>query len=113
MNKEPIIAYCGLYCSNCRKYKNGKCPGCQKNTKASWCKIRTCNINQSFNSCAECSSPGVKQCKVFNNPVSKLFAFVFNSDREATINLLNNNGVDSYLKHMNETGRMVLPRQKK
>ena len=43
MDKKTItasteyIAACGVAC---RKYLNGKCPGCKQNEKATWCKIR-------------------------------------------------------------------------
>ena len=35
-----MVAACGLYCGACKKYRMGKCSGCHKNKKASWCKIR-------------------------------------------------------------------------
>ena len=38
-NNSQQIAACGLYCGACKKFLNGKCPGCKENEKASWCKI--------------------------------------------------------------------------
>lgn len=113
MEIKPIISYCGLYCSNCKKYQKGKCPGCQENEKASWCKIRQCNMEKGYKSCAECSEPGTADCKIFNNPVSKLFAFIFNSDREASLQLLNDEGYTGFINYMEENGKMVVPRKRK
>ena len=48
------IAACGLYCGACRKFLIGKCPGCKRNEKATWCKIRSCCQENKFNTCAEC-----------------------------------------------------------
>mgnify|MGYP001174253203 CR=1 FL=1 len=43
-----LVAYCGLYCGQCTKYLKGKCPGCKENEKASWCKTRSCCIENDF-----------------------------------------------------------------
>jgi len=56
MNKEvkidnELIAYCGLYCGSCSKFMNDKCPGCRKNKKAAWCKIRTCCSDNNDHTC--------------------------------------------------------------
>ena len=69
MDKKTItasteyIAACGLYCGACRKYLNGKCPGCKQNEKATWCKIRQCCIEKEIHSCADCTM-NVKDCKI-------------------------------------------------
>lgn len=86
------IAACGLYCGACRKYLNGKCPGCRQNDKATWCKIRQCCQSKGFHSCAECSTD-VKACKTHNNVIGKIFAFLFNSDRAACIRYIQANGL--------------------
>ena len=39
---KKLIAKCGLYCGACNSYITGKCPGCNENVKATWCKIRNC-----------------------------------------------------------------------
>ena len=39
-----LVAHCGLYCGACKSYLNGKCKGCHENSKAAWCKIRSCCI---------------------------------------------------------------------
>lgn len=112
-DKTQLVSYCGLYCGNCRKYKSGKCMGCQRNEKATWCKIRICNIENSYNSCAECKLEGLADCKKFNNPVSRLFAFVFNSDRAAAIQLIKDEGYHGFVAFMEETNKMTVPRRRK
>ena len=81
------IAACGLYCGACRKFLSGKCPGCEKNEKASWCKIRQCCISKGYHTCAECKRD-VRECKTYSNFLSKVFAFIFNSDRPACISYI-------------------------
>ncbi|HQO22482.1 MAG TPA: DUF3795 domain-containing protein, partial [Spirochaetota bacterium] len=54
------IAFCGLYCGACNWFLSGKCAGCAKNEKAKWCKTRTCCLENSYKSCADCAE--------FSNP---------------------------------------------
>ncbi len=110
---QSVISYCGLYCSNCPKFIKGKCLGCQKNNKASWCKIRTCNIEKNYKSCADCTDSDAKHCKKFDNPISKIFAFIFNSDREAGIQLIKDEGYDGFQVYMEENNKMTIPRRRK
>lgn len=98
-NKE-LIAYCGLYCGACRKYLNGKCPGCKETTKAAWCKIRTCNQQAITSSCAECTQTPINDCKTFNNPIGKTFSFVFQSDRKACIQMIKDRGAEGFAQEM-------------
>lgn len=103
-NKEIVvstshIAACGLYCGACRKYLNGKCPGCRQNEKATWCKIRQCCIEKDYRSCADCTK-NVKVCKIHNNVIGKIFAFLFNSDRAACIRYIQTNGYEAFAEEM-------------
>ncbi len=100
-----LIAYCGLYCGSCKKYVAGSCPGCHENNKASWCKIRSCNMEHGYASCAECkefSDP--MSCKKFNNFISKFFALIFRSDRAACIAMIREKGYEGFAKYMAENG---------
>ena len=81
------IAACGLYCGACRKFLAEKCPGCKQNEKATWCKIRSCCQENKFNTCAECSH-------------SKVFAFLFNSDRPACIRYIKEQGEQAFAEEM-------------
>ena len=104
---KELIAYCGLYCGSCKKFLNGKCPGCRKNDKFSWCKIRMCGIENNYHTCAACGM-NPHECKKFNNFMSKFFALFFNSDREACINRIKEIGEEAYSKEMAEKRIMTL-----
>lgn len=108
---ENNIAFCGLYCNQCQKFKNNKCPGCAKNTKATWCQIRTCNINNNFKNCAFCTQPGPEKCKLFNNKIGKVFGLLFNSDRHACIKLIRKNGYEQYASIMELNKQMTIKRR--
>ncbi len=102
---KSLVAYCGLYCGACKKHLSGSCPGCHENSKASWCKIRSCNIEHSYSSCAECkefSNP--MDCRKFNNFFSKVFALIFKSDRAACIARIRETGYEEFAKYMAENG---------
>ena len=104
------IAACGLYCGACKKFLNGKCPGCKENGKASWCKIRKCCQEKGFHTCAECDKD-VKECKIHNNFVGKIFAFLFNSDRAACIRYIRENGEDAFAEKMAKDQQMTMKRE--
>ncbi|HEX2957966.1 MAG TPA: DUF3795 domain-containing protein [Chitinispirillaceae bacterium] len=106
------VAYCGLYCGACGAFKKGRCPGCSLNQKASWCKIRSCCIEHSYQTCADCkeySDP--MQCKKFNNFVSKLFALVFKSDRAGCISQIKAKGLEKHAEIMKEMDSMSFKRK--
>lgn len=107
---KQAIAACGLYCGGCRKYRNGKCPGCHENEKASWCKIRQCCMERGFHTCAECDKD-VTECRHYDNFIGKVFAFVFRSDRPACIRYIRENGEQAFAEEMTRRGLMVMKRQ--
>jgi hypothetical protein len=77
--------------------------GCHKNPKASWCKVRSCNIEHGFKSCADCTEfSDPKECKKFNNIISKMFAILFGSDRPACINMIKTSGYEEFASYMTE-----------
>lgn len=99
--KKELVANCGLYCGACGKFLAGKCPGCQKNEKASWCKIRSCCAENTLASCADCKTHSkAMDCKKFNNPVSKIFALLFRSDRQACIDSIKAKGYEGHAEAM-------------
>ena len=105
------IAFCGLYCEACGKFINGKCPGCAKNEKASWCGVRKCCMEHNYKSCADCKTySDPKECKDFHNPISRVIGFLFRSDRRACIEYIRINGYDGYAAHMASQGRMTMKR---
>ena len=108
---KAMIAFCGLYCGACGQYLRGKCGGCVKNEKATWCSIRKCNNEHSWSSCAECTLFfDVNECKKFNNLVSKLFALIFRSNRKACIEKIKAVGRDRFTEEMAGMKKQSLPR---
>ncbi|MEI7661235.1 MAG: DUF3795 domain-containing protein [Bacteroidota bacterium] len=102
---KGLVAFCGLYCGACKKYLSGSCPGCHENSKASWCKIRSCNIEHSYSSCADCKEfANPMDCSKFNNFFSKVFAIVFKSNRAGCIAMIKESGYDGFARHMAENG---------
>lgn len=98
-----LIAYCGLYCGACRKYLMDRCPGCMKNEKASWCKVRACCIEHEYTTCADCKiKNSTAECKEYNSFMAKLFGFIFRSDRAACIRLIQEKGLEDYAAYMAE-----------
>ena len=110
-NRE-LVAYCGLYCGACRSYLKGRCQGCHKNDKASWCKVRSCCREHSFSSCADCKEHvDPASCKHFNNLFAKLFGVVFNSDRKACIVHIREKGIDEHAAFMAQRRLQSFPRR--
>lgn len=109
MADKNLVAYCGLYCGQCKKYLEKKCPGCKENIKATWCKVRTCCMENKYLSCADCRQfAEVMACKKFNNIFSKFFALVFKSDRNACVQKIKNEGADMFAQDMEEKKEMTI-----
>ena len=106
-----LVAYCGLYCGACKKYLNGKCPGCADNEKASWCKIRSCCMENNYSTCADCATvEEVADCNKFNNAMSKVFEFIFRSNRQACIGLIKEKGKQEFAEQMTQNKVMTIRR---
>jgi hypothetical protein len=96
-----LVACCGLYCGACGSYLKGKCPGCAKNEKASWCKVRSCCSANTYASCADCTLvPDLMDCGKFNNFISKIFAVVMRSNRPACIRAIKRDGREAFARDM-------------
>ncbi|MHA2496268.1 MAG: DUF3795 domain-containing protein [Candidatus Hodarchaeales archaeon] len=112
MNLAQNVAACGLYCGNCRKLKQGTCPGCpsiEEGKAPGWCKIRPCTIEKGYSTCAECAE--WRECKIRDNFMSKLFGFLFRSNKTAMLTYIEKNGLESYAKLMSEQKSMRLPKE--
>ena len=106
-----LVAYCGLYCGACYRYKKGSCAGCHKNEKASWCKVRTCCVENSLTSCADCSSfKDPQDCAGYNNIIAKIFGFIFRSDRAACIRQIRELGLARHAAKMAAAGVVTIKR---
>jgi len=109
-----LVAYCGLYCGACGAYLKGRCPGCHENTKAGWCKVRSCCIENSYASCADCTKhTDPLNCRNFNNFISKAIGFILNSDRSKCIAKIKTEGIDSFAGFMTDRKLQTLPRHEK
>lgn len=107
-----LVAYCGLYCAACRSYRKGRCPGCRENVKATWCAVRTCCMDHGYANCAACDNvDDFRACKKLNNFISKIFGFVFRSDRPASIERIREIGADGFAREMAERGEMSVKRR--
>ena len=108
--REAHVAACGLFCTNCRAFKKGKCPGCQIAPRFRSCGIRACCVEKGILTCAECAefaSPrDYRECKTVNNLVAKVFAFLFKTDRPGALAVLRDEGRDAYLSQKRESGKM-------
>lgn len=111
ISDPKLIAFCGLYCGACRTYLSGKCPGCKDNTKATWCKTRTCCIENKFQSCSDCNISDFKACKKCINFMSTMFGYIFNSDRSACLNRIKAIGYDAYAAEMTTSKRQTIRRK--
>ena len=107
---KNLIAFCGLYCGACRRYLSGKCSGCHEYAKATWCKLRTCCLENSYATCADCKYfVNPNDCKKFNNWISKLFALFFKSDRKGCIDRIKKVGLEKYAQEMAKSGKSNRP----
>ena len=108
-----LVACCGLYCGACGAHRKGKCPGCRKNKKATWCKVRSCCLERGYASCAECADfPDPMKCEKFNNFFSKVFGLLFRSDRAACVRQIRSLGLEGHAKDMAEKKRVSIKRGK-
>jgi hypothetical protein len=109
---KKMIAYCGLYCGSCRSYLKGSCPGCADNKKATWCKVRSCNMEHGYSSCADCKEfANAMDCKKYNNFMSKLMGVIFQSDRNACINTIRSNGYENFAVFMAENKQQTIKKK--
>jgi hypothetical protein len=110
-SNPDLVAYCGLYCGACKAYKSGRCPGCQKNEKAKWCKVRSCGMAAGYATCADCvEHTDPRGCDKYHNLISRIFGFVFRSNRAACIARIREVGREEFAREMTQKGRHSLPR---
>ena len=106
---KKAVSFCGLYCGACKKYLNEKCPGCQKNEKASWCQVRVCCKENDYLSCADCEKfDNIRDCKKYNNFMSKMFSFIFRSDRDACVQMIKSDGYDQFADYMAKNNQVSM-----
>ena len=67
-------------------------------------------MEKGFHTCAECDKD-VKECRIHNNLIGKLFAFLFNSDRSACIHYIKDYGDDAFAKIMFDDSQMTMKKR--
>lgn len=97
-SKEFVLAYCGLVCSQCGAFTKGKCGGCHSDKPMnSHCKVKPCVQQRNYSTCAECADfENLADCKKLNNFISKIFGFIFRSDRIGNLNRIREIGLDKF-----------------
>ncbi len=85
--------------------------GCHENSKATWCKVRSCCTEKHVKTCADCAEyPDPCACKKYDNFMSKLFGLVFKSNRAACIAQIKQLGLDGHAKAMAEMRTQTIKR---
>jgi hypothetical protein len=111
VSDPKLVARCGLYCGACGAYLKGRCPGCAGNEKATWCGVRSCCLERGFATCADCKEfADPRNCGKFNNFVSKVFGFLFRSNRPACIDQVRRLGVQGHADEMTKSRRQSMKR---
>lgn len=97
-SKEFVLAYCGLVCSECGMYLKQKCRGCHSDKPMSLnCKVKPCAQEKSYTSCAECADfANLKECKKLHNWISRIFGFIFRTDRIGNLNRIREIGLGRF-----------------
>ena len=111
LSDPALVAYCGLYCGACHAYLGGRCLGCHKNEKATWCKIRSCCQENQYATCADCREhQDPNQCRQFNNLIAKIFGWIFRSNRKACVQQIRALGVEGHAQAMAASRRHTIRR---
>jgi hypothetical protein len=67
-------------------------------------------LERKLATCAECpdfkAPRDFRECRKINNPISKIFALLFGSNRPAALALLRDQGREAYLTEKRRTGKM-------
>lgn len=108
--QDAHIAACGLLCTNCGKFKKGRCKGCQIESGFSNCSVRLCCIEKEITTCAECdefvSPRDYRECRKLNNFIARIFALIYGSNRPAALAMLRDQGEEAFLSAKRETMKM-------
>jgi hypothetical protein len=110
MNQMPtntaLISYCGFYCGACHKYTKGECTGCKGDSpkyavgyKA--CKVRPCNLENGYSTCADCKKfDSVKDCKIYNPFMIRFGQFITRTSRRKGIEMIKEKGETAFVEFM-------------
>jgi hypothetical protein len=111
-NNEGLVSMCGLYCGACGRFLKGACRGCADNAKATWCRIRSCCLENSHLSCADCAEfEDPSDCGKSNNLLSRVVGFFLNSDRRAGVLMIRERGRAGFADFMTTYSRVAIRRR--
>jgi hypothetical protein len=114
VKNTSLIAACGLYCGACGSYTKGRCPGCKENSKASWCKVRSCCMEKSIDNCSQCIDyPNPQDCTKYNFFISNLIGFVTGTKRSLNIEAIKQKGAEGFVTFMTENKWQSIPKKYK
>jgi hypothetical protein len=92
------LAYCGLVCLQCGAFTRGRCKGCHSpKPMHSKSLVKKYAVEKSIVSCEECQDyANLRNCKRLDNLVSKLFGFIFRSNRIVNLARIREVGVEKF-----------------
>lgn len=106
---DAHVAVCGLFCTNCRAFKKGKCQGCQIKARFN-CPVRKCAVGKGITLCAECDEFAAprdfNECRKLNNFIAKCFKLIFRSDRPAACAMIRDQGREAFVEDRAASGKM-------
>ena len=99
-DQQFVLAHCGLVCSSCGMFVKGKCGGCHSEKPMfARCPVKACCLEREIPTCAECADfEDLKQCRKLNNPIAKIFAFIFRSNRIGNLTRIREVGVEQFAR---------------
>jgi hypothetical protein len=73
--------------------------------------VRSCGIAAGYSTCADCAQHAdPRECGKYHNWISRIFGFVFRSNRAACIDRVRVVGREEFAREMTQRGRHSLPR---
>jgi len=102
-NNKNLVAYCGLYCGSCGSYTKRRCKSCKSGGGFSSCKVRICCEEKNYETCAECKD--FQTCKILNNFISKIFGFIFRTNRLSNLTEIKDKGILVFAEERSKTGK--------
>lgn len=67
------------------------------------CKVKQCAVTREYSTCADCEEfENLKECKKLHNWVSRLFGFIFRTNRIANLNHIREAGLDKFNEEISQ-----------
>lgn len=104
---EIIVARCGLVCSHCGAHRRGKCRGCHSDRPMfANCPVKACATFHECTTCADCTRySDLRLCTKLNNFISKIFGFLFRTDRIGNLEQIRQIGLEAFKTQRAASGR--------